>query len=223
MAFLKIFSSRKKGDGASPGLPGLPVAEEDFRGLIFSIEDKELKPRLPELAQKRVLEVSPRQKSFASVLKEKGAQMVVRVGGTKEKDLPAENFVVSHWESLPFLEGSTDVIVLRTSLLRGSLGRLIREASRILVPQGTVLLSDVHPFSTVTQKDHLKNPVAEEGLALGFERYSKWFRDAGLRMDWVKEIFFEGGLKKFLPAAAQQNFEGLRRTPFMIFFSLRKE
>lgn len=223
MSFLKIFSSRKKGDGASPGLPGLAMAEEDFRGLIFSIEDKELKPRLPELSQKRVLEVSPRQKSFASVLKEKGAQMVVRVGGTKEKDLPAENFVVSHWESLPFLEGSTDVIVLRTSLLRGSLGRLIREASRILVPQGTVLLSDVHPFSTITQKDHLKNPVAEEGLAPGFERYSKWFRDAGLRMDWVKEIFFEGGLKKFLPAAAQQSFETLRRTPFMIFFSLRKE
>ena len=220
MSFLKIFSHRKKESG---GLPALPLAEEDFRSLIFSVEDKELKPRLPDLSQKRVLEISPRQKSFVPVLKEKGAKLVVRLGGTKEKNMSTEAFIVSHWESLPLLDQSTEVVVLRTSLIRGSLGRLIREAGRITASRGTVLISDFHPFSTMTQADHMKNAVAEEGLSPGFERYSKWFRDAGLRLDWVKEVFFEGGLKKLLPAAAQQNFEMLRRTPFMIFFSLKKE
>ena len=214
-------------------LSGLPLVEEDFRGLIFSVEDKELKPRFPELRQKRVLEVSPKQKSFSAALKEKGAKLVARVGGAKEVTGAKEKEthggggemqVMSHWESLPFLDGSSDVVLLRTSLIKGSLGRLLREASRVLSPKGTVLLSDLHPFSSMVQKEHLKNAVGEEGLGPGFERYTKWFRDAGLKMDWVKEIFFEGGFKKFLSDEEQrQHFDQLRRTPFMIFFSLKKE
>lgn len=197
-----IFSSR----------PKKKEDEEDYRDLVFSVEEKELRSRLPNLTGKRVLEVSPRQKPanlMTGLLKEKGAKAISRVGGTKEKELgagPGETFILSHWESLPFLDSSTDFVLLRVAFLKGSLGRLLREAGRILTPQGTVILADLHPFSTTVQVEHLKNPVGEEGLVPGFERYAKWIREAGLKFEWVKE-----------------SFDKIRRTPFLIFFLLKKE
>ncbi len=112
---------------------------------------------------------------------------------------------------------------MRMASLRGSLGRLLREVGRILQPQGTVLFSDLHPFSQMIQKEHLKNPVSEEGLGPGFERYYKWFREAGLQVDAVKEAFFEGAMKKSFTSEDQKKyFDQVRKTPFLIFLSLRK-
>ena len=202
VGFLNIFSAK----------PKEKEEEKDLRDLIFSVEEKELKSRLPDLTGKRVLEVSPRQRSanlMTGLLKEKGAKVIARVGGTKEKELgvgPGETFILSHWESLPFLDSSTDFVLLRIAFLKGSLGRLLREAGRILTPQGTAILVDLHPFSTMVQSEHLKNPVGEEGLGPGFERYGKWIREAGLKFEWVKE-----------------SFDQIRRTPFLIFFQLKKE
>lgn len=226
MGLLGIFSSRQKKKEEVPTFE-LPIPEGVFRELILSIEEKELRPRLPDLTGKTVVEVSPRQRPMTSLLKEKGVKVIARVGGTKEKEMIAsvgESFVLSHWESLPFLEKSTDLALLRVAWLRGSVGRLLRECGRILMPQGTVILSDLHPFSVFTQREHLKSPVGEEGMGPGFGRYVKWFREAGLTFEWVKEIFFEGGMKKYFTTDEEKRqFAQLRRTPFLIFFLLKKE
>lgn len=226
MGLLSIFSGKKQEESSGPVVP---LAEDVFRDLIFSVEEKELRQRLPELTQKKVLEISPRQKPFTEFLTEKGSKFIVRLGGPKEKETagagnPAEVFILAHWESLPFLNESSDFVLMRMASLRGSLARMLREVGRVLRPQGVILFTDLHPFSQMIQKEHLKNPVGEEGLGPGFERYFKWFREAGLRVDTVKEIFFEGALRKFFATEDQKKyFDQVRRTPFLIFFSLRKD
>lgn len=229
-----FFSAKPKKKEESAAF-SFPLSEEGFRDLVFSVEEKELRSRLPDLTGKRVLEMAPRQKLknlMTGLLKEKGAKVIARVGGTKEKEMgvgPGETFLLSHWESLPFLDKSSDLVLLRLAFLKGSvnhpsLGRLLREAGRILAPQGTVLLADLHPFSTTVQREHLKNPIGEEGLGPGFERYVKWIREAGLKLEWVKESFFEGGMKKFFTTEGEKRqFDQIRRTPFLIFFQLKKE
>lgn len=225
--------SKKKTVAPAPAPAGFPLSEDHFRDLIHIVEDKELRARASDLSGKKVLELAPRQKTASALLKEKGASLIARLGSTKEKDLldsPAseagpDTFILSHWESLPFLDSSFDFLLVRSAFLKVSLGRVLREAGRVLDTKGSVFLSDLHPFSLAVQREHLKNPVGEEGIGPGFERYAKWFREAGFRFEWVREIFFEGSMKKsFGPGEDQQRaFEALRRTPFLILFSLKKE
>jgi SAM-dependent methyltransferase len=222
-----LFSSFAKKKTEAPAPAGVPLSEDQFRDLIHAAEDKEFHTRLPDLSQKKALELAPRQRSAGPFLKEKGAGLFVPLGGTREKDLADPNgpFVVAHWESLPFLDSSFDFVLLRSAFLKVSLGRVLREVGRILDTKGSVLMTDFHPFSAIVQKEHLKSPVGEEGMGPGFERYMKWFREAGFRFEWVREIFFEGAMKKAFGASEEQQkvFESLRRTPFLIVFSLKKE
>ena len=233
MGFFSCFSSNASSTVSgkkkeAPASPAFPLSEDQFRDLIQASEDKELRLRVPDLSQKKALELAPRQQTCSALLKEKGAALIARLGGTKELAASAEagdTFILSHWESLPFLDSSVDFILIRSAFLRVSLGRVLREAGRILDTKGSVLLCDQHPFSATVQKEHLKSPVGEEGIGPGFERYAKWFREAGFRFEWVRELFFEGSMKKaFGPSEDQQRaFDSLRRTPFLIVFSLKKE
>jgi SAM-dependent methyltransferase len=231
MGLFGSFAKKKKEGVLEPA--AMPLTEEQMRDLVQKVEEKEFRTRFPDLATKKALELAPRQRPAGSLIREKGARLVARLGGTKEKEFvdPSatnESFILSHWESLPFLDSSLDFILLRSAFLKANLGRVLREVGRVLDTKGSVLLSDLHPFSSVVQKEHLKSPVGEEGMGPGFERYHKWFREAGFRSEWVREIFFEGSMKKSLAAFGvsedqQKAFDGLRRTPFLILFSLKKE
>jgi SAM-dependent methyltransferase len=227
MGLFGVFSKKKI---EAPEPAGMPLTEDQFRELIHRVEDKEFRMRVPDLSHKKALELAPRQKSCSVLMKEKGAALIARLGGTKEKELmdpasTAETFILSHWESLPFLDSSFDFILLRSAFLKVNPGRVLREAGRVLDTKGSLLLCDLHPFSAVVQKEHLKNPVGEEGMGPGFERYAKWFREAGFRFEWVREVFFEGSMRKAFGNNEElaRGFEGLRRTPFLILFLLKKE
>ncbi len=226
VGLLKFFSvaSKKKGESA---VFSLPLSEEGFREVTAFVDDREIRPRLPDLSGRKVIEIAPRQRPLGPLFREKGARLVSRVGGTKEResstDPKADPFILSHWENLPFLDASWDFAVVRVSLLRAPLGRILREVSRVLAKKGGAILSDLHPFSATVQKDHLKNPVGEEGMGPGFERYLKIFREVGFEIEWVREIFFEGVMRRFFATEEQKRvFEEIRRTPLMILFSLRK-
>ena len=173
----------------------------------------------------KVLEISPRHKPLTPIFGKGGASLIVRLGGTREKEMARvqeEIFVLSHWENLPFLDHSFDCIVLRTAFLKGNVSRLLREASRVLKPEGLLMMSDLHPFSLGVQQEHLKSSVGEESMGPGFERYFKFFRESGLALESVKEMFYDGSIRKFFESnSGKKTFEGLRRTPFLIFFFLR--
>lgn len=213
MNFLGIFSRKEKRENG-----------KSFDEAIFIAEEKEMKNHLPIVSAKKVLEIAPRLPSFSKFLSEKGAY-VIRMGGSKEREFPGEgNFVVSHWESLPFLNGSLDFIFLRTFFLKSGFGRLLHEASRTLGEGGQLWISDLHPFSLMAQEDHRKSAGGEEGLAPGFERYFKWFQETGFTLKQVRESFFDGSFRKFFASESQKKeFETLRKSPFLIFFQLVKE
>ncbi len=226
MSLFTIFSqNKKKEDGGSDGL-FFPLSEALFRGMIAFAEEREISPWFSYLNDKKVLEISPKHVSFSTTLKAHGARVVARVGGMKEKEEAGkgpENFVLSHWEKLPFVDNSWDFVLLRTSFLKGKTGRLFREVGRVLSPEGVVCLIDLHPFSVMVQREHLKNPVSEEGLGPGFEHYFKFLKEAGLAIDSVREVFFDGSFRKFFADQKSGLFESLRRTPFLILFLLKKK
>lgn len=226
MGLLAIFSQNKKKEDRDKDSPFLPLPENLLRDMISFAEEREISPWFSYLNDKKVLEISPRHVSFSTTLKAHGARVVARVGSMKEKEEAEkgpENFVLSHWENLPFVDHSWDFILLRTSFLKGKTGRLFREVGRVLSPEGVVCLIDLHPFSVMVQGEHLKNPVSEEGLGPGFEHYFKFLKEAGLTIDAVREVFFDGSFRKFFADQKKGLFESLRRTPFLILFLLKKK
>lgn len=218
MSFFRFFTgARKKEEGST--LP-LPMSEDRFLEMAFFTEEREVRSHLTDVAGKKVLEISPRQRPLSGFFREKGAALVARLGGAGDK----EASLLSHLENLPFLDASLDLVLVRPAFLKGAHGRLLRETSRILASGGAVLVSDLHPFSVMVQKEHLGSPAGEEGMGPGFERYFKLCREAGLHLRSVRELFFEGSLRKFFVSAEEKKvFEGLRRTPFLIFFLLNKD
>ncbi len=221
-------STNKISQGYTTEISDFPLGEEKFRELLLFSEEKELRPRIPTLKGCRALEISPRQSSLTSLLQLMSPSLIARVGGKREKEMamvPDAHFVLSHWESLPFVEGSWDFILLRNQFSKLSLSRVLREASRVLKPGGMILLSDFHPFSEMVQKEHMKSPVGEDALNPGFEKYFKFFKESDLNLDSVKEFFFDGSLRKYFEGSSshKEMFESLRKTPFLIFFLLQKE
>ncbi len=211
MGFLDFLSGKKE---KSEPRSGKSSSEESLRPLAFSIEDKELKALLPDLQKKQVLEIAPHQKSLDVSLEEKGAK-VVRLGGAREKDQgKAGKFVFSHWENIPLLPGSQDVVLLRMAFLKSSPGRILKEAARVLSLSGKMIVSDFHPFGAFARSEGGNEPQ-------GFERYWKSFEEAGLKIVSVREIFFESAMKKNLPEDFARA-EALKNTPVLMIFALEK-
>lgn len=207
MGFFDFFSDKKESGRPRRSVVNFP--EDVLRELVFSIEEKEVPLLASDVSQKKVLEIAPSLKSLDNLLQDKGAN-VVRLGGAKEKDLgQSGKFVFSHWENISLLPGSQDLVVLRTSFLKTSSTRLLKELVRVLSPQGRVIFSEFHPFS----------PLARSGgEPVGFERYWKSFEETGLKLSSVREVFFDGTMKKVIPKGS----ESLRNNPILILFTLKK-
>lgn len=225
MDLLKVFS--KGGKGLADGVP---LTEDAFREMVFFLEDREMRSLLPDLSGKMALEISPRQKPALNLLKGKGAGFVGLLGGTKEKELaaamdPESAFVFARQESLPFVDGGWNFALLRTTFLKGSLGKALREVARVLNSKGSVFLSDLHPYSLAAQKESLKTVTSESNQEpTGFEGYFKNFQEADLEMELVRELFYEGTLKKFFASDEEKKaFDALRKTPLLIQFLLKKK
>src|SRR5262245_40388541 len=189
-----LFSQKKKEEKTD--LVYTPLSEDKMRELILFSEEREIKPRLPLLTGLRALEIAPRHRSLTPMLNKVGAKLVTCMGGTKEKEISKNEgeFVLSHWETFPFLENSWDFVLFRSSFLKSKVTRMVKEAGRILKRGGIFWWSELHPFSSIVQKENMKNPVVEEGLEPGFERVAKAAREAGFQLDLVKEVFVDGSL-----------------------------
>lgn len=192
--------------------------------MISAIEEGEIPPEIPELAGKKALEFSPSLRPLSRLLQNKGARFTARLGSKGDREAEKDScFVLSHWEALPFLDGAWDFFLIRASLLKGDVTRLLREAARVLSPQGMILFTDIHPHSPILPRDLPKGAGGDEERR-GLERAFKGFREAGFSVQRVRETFFEGPLRKFFVSAGEKKIlEGLKKTPFLIFFLAKKD
>lgn len=183
---------------------------------VFLAVEKELIPgKIPDLAGKIALEVAPRLKPLGHLLREKKAKWVGGVGLSEGYTLKC------HWEALPLVDQSCDFLFYRLFYVHKDLEKILREASRVLKPGGSLLMMDFHPFSLPIQEEYRRSPVTEDGFPPGFERYFRFFQTGGLRLGEVKEIFFDVSCKKHFEK--KETFEDFRKTPFLVMMILGKE
>ena len=203
-----IFSRRRR---AQPLL-----SEEALRELIGSVEGVELSARLPQLDGAIAVEVAPRLKPVAPLLKNRGACLVVEVGTLDGFSLKSRTEIVT------LLSDTVDFALCRLPLIRREIPVVLKEAVRVLKPGAPLMLMDLHPFSRFVQEEHLRNPVVEGGLPPGFEKQFKLFGSVGLSLESIREVFFETAHRRFFGEKGTALFEDLRRSPFLILLSGRK-
>lgn len=233
MKFFSFFSSLKRNSVLAAKTKKedvcFPLPEERFLEMMGLVEDRVIRERAPSLTGKIVLEIAPRLASLSAMLKEKGAKAAAVLGGPQEKEktsaaVSGAQFILSHWEKIPFLDDSLDVVLVRSAFAKSDLGRFLQEASRVVKPSGMLMVTDFHPFSVAVQKEHRTSPASEEGMAPGFERYYKFFRESKLRIEGIGETFYDGSLRKFFSSSSEKEaFLNLKKTPLGIFFLLKKE
>ncbi len=207
--FLGLFGrGRKKGET----ILSLPAAR--FWEIVNQVETTEIASRLPDLKGRVSLEVSPRLKPLVSLLRAKGPLLAIQIGAT-------EGFTIRcRWDSLPLQSRSCDWVLCRLPAVAREQSALLREVGRVLRPEGTTLLTGLHPFSPMSREEGRKNPVMEEGLPAGFERYWRVFESAGLAIEEVHELFFDNAFKKFFDE--KKVFDQIRKEPFLLIMTLVK-
>ena len=211
--WFRFFSAQPSGGKSSSGAS---LSEARLRTLIEPVERAEF-AKLPDLSGQIVLEVAPQLKPFSPLLKEKGASFVAELGTLEGAS------VKSRWETLPIRTGVCHLALCRTHFVGRELTSLLKETARVLKNQGTLLVAGLHPFSLMIQDQVKKNPVTEDGIAPGFEKFFRLFQSQGMRLEGVKEVFFDLSLKKLFGEAGQKEYERYRKSPFLIFFTLRKQ
>lgn len=206
--WLQFFFGRK--EGAS-------FHEDRLREMVQAVEGIAIPQLLPDLTGQLVLEIAPALAPMAPLLKSKGARLVADWGtseGFSVKSRPG-------W--IPFLDASLDCVLGRISFEKKEVPRLIPEMARVLKQGGCLILADLHPFSPPVQEEYLKNPVTPDGLAPGFERYYRFFKNGPLVLESVREYFFDGSLKKLFLEGEKGQYERVRKRPFMMMWTLRKD
>jgi SAM-dependent methyltransferase len=134
------------------------------------------------------------------------------IGLAREAD-PAGDYRVANAESLPFDDGSFELVVAFNALMDfDDMPAAVRESARVLVPGGTLCASIVHPMSAVgrfasdepespyviTESYFAREPVSEsferDGLSITFngqrrplEDYSRALEAAGFCIEAIRE------------------------------------
>jgi len=148
--------------------------------------------------------------------------------------VPMADFRRGRLEHLPLDDGSIDVVTCSLALTHvPDLAPVLREFARVLRPRGTAVLSDIHPFNTMTGGAVAGWPSDDitRGIPYVVNRthqisdYISAFTGAGLSVvDCIEPLFSEAeasGVPAFalFPDATRQAFIGL---PFLLIWRLRR-
>ncbi len=213
--WLNIFSTKKKGEDS-------PFSENSLREMIHAAESAVLSSKLVDLtgqASQAACEIAPRLHSLSPLLINRGASPVVSIGVLESSVVWAIRGRPDH---LPLRSSSCQAVLCRPHFARREWMALLKEATRILQPDGILYLCDLHPFSPIVQEEYRKNPVTEGGVPPGSERYFKAFQANELVVRSVKESFFDMTFKKFFDEKGKAVFEKVRKHPFLILIELQR-
>lgn len=199
----RVFEQRKNG-----ALPTLSPSEAynswaaSYRSRMNPLQELEetaLLSLLPDLSGKKVLDVGCGAGRVSRLAVERGAASTVGVDISRAMTDQARLQGQGEWLladacELPFPESSFDVVVC--ALVLGHIEHLekaLSEIDRVLNAGGHVVISDFHPFASLSgSKRTFRDPASGRTCAIAhsvhlFEKYFQCFRDHG----WVLEAFEE--------------------------------
>ena len=148
--------------------------------------------------------------------------------------LPGADLRRGQLESLPLDDATVDVVTCSLALTHvPELESVMGEFARVLRPGGTAVLSDIHPFNTITGGALAGIPDRPITDGIGFVRnrthlvsdYLRAFRSAGLAVvDCIEVPVGERQITAYpsyalYPDATRQAFDGL---PYLLIWRLQK-
>ena len=174
---------------------------------VQTLEKEALLQLLPDLIDKRVLDVGCGRGRNSRLAMEHGAKMTVGLDISDQMVLQAYQanstnqckWILGTGDRLPIKDESFDVVL--SSLMMGhckQIDSIIEQFASVLVPDGSLLISDFHPYATlrgwVRSFRHGatgKSYQIEQHLHL-FEKYFKYLTAEGFLIDAFLEPVHDG-------------------------------
>ncbi|MBI2346462.1 MAG: class I SAM-dependent methyltransferase [Deltaproteobacteria bacterium] len=216
---------------AAPAPPALEtlLGLPKLRELLQLAADRLVPPLLPNLAGRAVLEVGEGTGRFTLACKEHGAQIVAafELGAAFTSplvDMTRRMYVVrGSVRRLPFRDDRFDfgIANLATSQ-QGDLLRALKEVSRVIQPEGTVVLIDFHPFGWYARRGATRIKPVESTLR-GTGDYFKAARLAGLQLCDLREAFIDETMRAaFATPEEKVAYRTVKESPLLLCCVLRK-
>lgn len=167
----------------------------DAHNKLMEIEQTAMLNLMPELSGKRVLDLACGTGRYGRIALEQGARIA---HGVDNSAAMLQNAVLSQviqatTEAIPSANNQYDVLICGLAL--GHLANIepsMREISRVLAPNGIVLISDFHPFQALSGAQ--RTFLAENNQTYAVEHYPHLYSDyhgaaqrAGLSITHIAE------------------------------------
>jgi malonyl-CoA O-methyltransferase len=161
---------------------------------LMHIEETAMRDCLPDLHNQRVLDAACGSGRYAAIAQEHGAASVIALDNSLAmlQQAHISHRICAPLDALPLASQSVDVILCGLAL--GHLPELtpvLNEFGRVLVPGGTALISDFHPFQAL---NGAQRTFTINGITHAVEHYPHLYADyhqaatsAGLFVDTVQE------------------------------------
>lgn len=191
--------------------------------------EKMVPTMLPALSDRRALELGDGVGRYAPRMKDHGAKLVVATeigagGGGSVVDPVHRIFMVrAAIYRLPFEDNVFDFGVANLlTPYQGNVLQALKEISRVMVPGGTVVISDFHPYGAYAKRGAARVRPAESSFR-GVADYYKAARLAGLRVVDLREAHVDEAVRAaFVSDEEKQAYRALRDSPLVLCLVAKK-
>lgn len=205
------------------------LSMQKVRELISAGADRVVKTAIPNLVDKAVAELSDGPAVFASLMKERGASIVVHVdigasGGAYLKDtIHQVHRIRASSKNVPFEDGFFDFAVANLATpAQGDIVKTVKEIGRLITVGGSAAIMDFHPFGNFAKKGGFRLRSIES-MIRGVEDYYKICQTAGFNLVYIRESFIDETVRTlFMTDEEKYSFRSLKDTPFLIFLFVNK-
>lgn len=202
---------------------GLPKLKQ----LIDMQADRFVSQTLPMVKDKTVLEIGEGVPRFQKIIMERKPKafcgifvddVSLKVGADSPLMMTKGSF-----KGIPFEEHFFDCVVARVATPhQGDVVTAFKEISRTLMPDGTALVLDFHPFGLYA-KTGTPRLRSHQSTIRGLEDYFKMCRVAGLSVVDLHEGFLDDTVRnQFVTPGEMNAFRELKGTPLVLFLVVTK-
>lgn len=217
-----LFQKRAQGGKSKQSFPALTAPLGKIEQCLESVEQDQIFPLIPNLAQKQVLSAALLGSSATpwETLSQRGAENIfhleVETATAKKSPLarlkPADLLAVrGSWAASPFADERFDFIFFSAlSLGQFNFSLAAQEVSRVLKANGKLLLSVPHP--------HLLWRLSpRQGFLQRIDSYFAALKKFGIFIDQIQEIYWEEGKFDDSNPESKASLSEIEGEPFLLF------